>query len=350
LRVTGTGASSVSVTRPESVAYWYPEPYWSDTEGEWLKTLLPFFDSVAILLPAYMYGRHVDANPWLAGPLEEQGLLHVLQPETFIDQEMTSDLCGILAELLSAGLFDDLEIPKHRYEYHELSQSRLGWNADLKLSSELIDDLERRHLALPSEDGVSVPLHPVIRTSVLVLLSQLAPRVGRSRGLELIPITPSRERIMDLLTFLRRPGMPSAGDVVGLDTEVVGLDLTDIPLNQVLAFREEHGSAYRSYARNVRAFTRDLSLLDVDLRESALIDRRQELADFAGDLRRQSRAYWKRPLARVALGGAGAALSFAAANPLPAVLAGAAALLAWEPQRDLGGAFSYLFEIQQAIS
>ena len=57
----------------ETVAYFYPEPYWTDSEGDWIKTLLPFFDSVAILLPKYMYDRHLDSNPWLAGPLEEQG-------------------------------------------------------------------------------------------------------------------------------------------------------------------------------------------------------------------------------------------------------------------------------------
>jgi hypothetical protein len=139
----------------------------------------------------------MDSNPWLAGPLEEQGLLHVLEPESFIDQQMITDLCGILRGLLSAGLFDDMKLPEHRYGYHELSQSRLGWNADMKLSAELIEELERRHLALPTEDGVSAPLHPVIRTSVLVLLSQLGQRVGRKHGFELLPITPSGERVTD---------------------------------------------------------------------------------------------------------------------------------------------------------
>jgi hypothetical protein len=110
----------------ETVAYRYAEPYWSDSEGNWVKSLLPFFDSVGILLPAYMYGRHLDSNPWLAGPLEEQGLLHVTEPESFIDQQMTADLCEILHGLLLAGLPDDLKISEHRYGYHELSQSRLG--------------------------------------------------------------------------------------------------------------------------------------------------------------------------------------------------------------------------------
>lgn len=331
------------------IAYWYPEPYWSDPEANRVKSLLPFFDGVSILLPDYMDGRHRDSNPWLAGPLEEQGLLRVLHPETFVDARMMTRLFEILAGLLEGGVFDDLEIPEHRHGYSELSRSRLGWNANVTLSAELIEELTRRHLALPSEDGVSVPLHPVVRTSVLVLLSQLAPEAGRDLGLELLPVTPSRERISDLLAILQRPGMPSAGDVVGLDTETVGLDLSDVPLDAVLEFRGLHGSDYRAYVRSVREFVRHLSLLGVEDREAALVDRREELADMASVLRRHSRSYWKRPLARVAVGGAGAALSFATANPIPAALAAVAALLEWETDERSGGAFSYLFEVQRSI-
>jgi hypothetical protein len=34
------------------LAYYYPEPYWLAHEGSWIKSLLLFFDGVAILLPA----------------------------------------------------------------------------------------------------------------------------------------------------------------------------------------------------------------------------------------------------------------------------------------------------------
>ena len=39
--------------------------------------MLLFFDKVSILLPGYMYGRHHFADPVLAEPLEDQGLLEV---------------------------------------------------------------------------------------------------------------------------------------------------------------------------------------------------------------------------------------------------------------------------------
>ena len=88
-----------------------------------------------------MYGRHRQSNPWLAGPLEELGLLRILEPGTFVDQRMRSRLIDILTGLLVGGAFDALEIPHSPHGYHELSRTRLGWNADIKLSSELIDGL-----------------------------------------------------------------------------------------------------------------------------------------------------------------------------------------------------------------
>ena len=44
---------------PKEFAYYYPEPYWMAREGSWIKSLLLFFDGVAILLPEYMRGIEV---------------------------------------------------------------------------------------------------------------------------------------------------------------------------------------------------------------------------------------------------------------------------------------------------
>ena len=71
---------------PSEIAYYYPEPYWLAGEGGWVKSLLLFFDEIAILLPEYMRGRHVIADPTLAGPIEDLGLLRVIEPETFVDE------------------------------------------------------------------------------------------------------------------------------------------------------------------------------------------------------------------------------------------------------------------------
>ncbi len=93
---------------PSEIAYYYPEPYWLAQEGGWIKSLLLFFDEVAILLPAYMRGRNVVADPTLAGPIEDRGLLRVLEPETFIDDQAAAKLVGVVEALVEAGTFDQL--------------------------------------------------------------------------------------------------------------------------------------------------------------------------------------------------------------------------------------------------
>jgi hypothetical protein len=332
-----------------TVAYWYPEPFWADHEAGTVKNLLPFFDQVAILLPDYMHGRHREANPWLTGPLEEMGLLRVLEPGRFVDTAMTTRLHEILRGLLSAGVFDSLAPPESPYGYHAISRTRLGWNADVALASEFTDELISRQLARPSEDGVSIPLHPMVRSTVLVLLSQLAPAAAKNDGLDLFPVTPARERIRDLLSVLHLPGLASSGETVALDSEAVGLDLSAAPLDAVLAFRDEHGAQCRRYLRNVRDFVRNLSLMPSDEREAATIDRQEELADLATDLRKTSRSYWRLPVARVAVGGAGAVVSLATGSALPAALAAMSALLEWDSPGEATGPFSYLFEVQGSL-
>ena len=159
------------------IAYYYPAPYWTEREIDRIKNLLLFFDGICILLPRYMAGREVAADPYLAGPLEEMGLLRTLDPETFIDQQAAESLIATLTELITTGAFETLgEYPSHLYQ--EISTSRLGSYADPALSGMIIDELVQRDLARPSEDGVSIPLHPVVRTTVLVLLSQLSRDAG----------------------------------------------------------------------------------------------------------------------------------------------------------------------------
>lgn len=330
-------------------AYYYPEPFWAMNQGDWLKTLLLFFDGIAILLPRYMRGRHEAADPVLAGPLEDRGLLKVLEPETFIDQQTTESLSDCMVNLITSGVFDDLDRDIY---YQELSASRMGWDSDVELASMVIEELRSRDLARASEDGASVPLHPEVRRTVLVLLSQLNRAAGRRNGLDLHPVTDRTVTVDELLSTLGREPMPSAGHVVALDLEAVTLNLETVPLDEVLDFREEYGPVYRAYARDLRRFLSELSRLqDVNERNRLLLDRREELADRAHELRRTAQRAWRHPLASFALGIGGAAWSTAQQNIPQALLTLGQGLLDLSgPSSQLGHAFSYLFHAQRTLS
>jgi hypothetical protein len=338
-----TDSSSTATALPE-IAYYYPGPLWRS--GDWVKTLLLFFDGVALLVPEYMQDKPFRNDPVMAEPLQERGLLHVLEPETFIDQASTEHLTEILVDLLTSGAFDRLE---RSSRFHQLSYSRLGGMADAELAEMVLAALQERGLAGASEDGVSIPMHPVVRATVLVLLAQILREPGHRHGLALQPVTDRQELINGLMTTLRLPQLPSAGRVIALDREQVSLNLASVPLDDVLEFRAAHGREHRAYMRNLRRFVAELAGLDEQARQRALVDRREELADAADDLRRLARTYWRKPLAGFGLGVAGATWAAHQGDFPAALLQLGAGLLGLQGLPDTGSAYSYLFTAQRRL-
>ena len=329
-------------------AYYYPAPYWGAPESESIKSLLLFFDDVAILLPDYMYGRHRAADPVLAAPLEERGLLRILEPKEWVDSEMTKQLAEIIVSMLAQGVFDVL--PEERY-FAELSRSRMGYGADVELADFLVEALKKKGLAKPSEDGVSIPLHPTVRTMILVILGQLARSAGERRGVVLHPVTNSPEAAVDILEALSRPAMPSCDRVIKLDLEPVSLDLSSVPLEDVLQLREEHWKAHREYMRSLRGFVVELGQIeDARERESVLLQRRQDIADMAHDTRRSTSRSVGKNLASWSFGITGAAWSLSTGDPLGAAWGalGLAVGLVPNPTASVG-AYSYLFDVTSAF-
>jgi hypothetical protein len=334
--------------RLREFAYYYPEPYWHADEGNWIKSLLLFFDGVSILLPEYMYGRHYLADPTLAGPLEDLGLLKVFAPEQLLDQEAVERLSELMIELLVSGRFDDLPAVAH---FHALSRSRLGWGADIELSEMLVDELTQRGLAKASDDGVSIPLHPDVRTTVLVLLAQIMREVGQRNNMILSPITADQSRVDDLRKVLARSKVDNAGAMVAFDLESVSFNLEHIPLDEVLEFRGEHGAEHRAYMRDIRRFVRELAKSDEASQDEMLADRREELADRADALRRIARKRWRRPLAKFMLGAFGGAWNLAEGNIVGAGTSLGAGLLDLNPDGgNVAGAYSYLFAAHRALA
>ncbi len=329
------------------VAYYYPAPYWCLHESSWVKTLLLFFDQVAILLPDYMYGRHQAEDPTLVKPLEDRGLLSVLEPKDWVDEHVAIQLADTVVELLTNGAFDDLPKVSH---FHELSQSRIGYGADVSLADFLVDELKARNLARPSEDGVSVPLHPIVRTTILVILGQLSRAAGAKRGLTIHPTTNQPKAIVDLINTLSMESMPSYGKVISFDLEPVTLNMSSIPLDDVLQFRTEHQTAYRTYIRDLRRFVAELAgIKNPEEQELLLLERRQEIADAAHDIRRSTTRSLMKNLSSWSLGIAGSAWSLSTGDPTGFALTAFSLLPGLFGEKGTVTAYSYLFDIQNKL-
>lgn len=241
----------------------------------------------------------------------------------------------------------DLSRIKAETEFHELSMSRMGFFGDREIAQSLFDRFKAKGLAKQSKDGVSIPLHPAVRYSILVLLAQILRPQGPALGLDLSPATDRFEIVQALTELLNVPTTPSAGHVVAFDLQYVSVDLSAVPLDEVLGFRAENSRAHREYVTSVRQFTRELSLISEADRAQAFQERQAQLDDLANDLKRTARKVWKRP-ASFGLTLAGAAWTYHSGDLFGALLAAAGGLMGLEgaPANE-AGAYSYLFAAHQ---
>jgi hypothetical protein len=327
------------------IGFYYPGHLWRS--GEWIKTLLLFFDGIGLLVPEYKQEEPEHFDPVIAGPLRDQGLLHYLVADQVVDKVATERLIGPLIDLISSGALDALATGDTAF--HAISMSRMGFFGDAELANKLYDALASRGLAEPSKDGVSIPLHPLVRYLILVLLAQILRESGAQRGFDLLPTTDVPQILDALHELLNLPVSPSAGQVVAFDLQTVAVDMARTPLDEVLAFRQENLVDFRRYARSVRKFSRELSAIPADERIRAFDDRQAELDDLASDLRRISRSAWKRP-ATFALALTGAAWTYVHGVDLIGALLGGGAAFTGLQNSDQRSAFSYLFRARDRFN
>lgn len=88
------------------VAFYYPGHLWY--RPDWIKTLLLFFDGIALLVPEYKKGEPEAVDPVLAGPLREMGLLHYLIANQVVNKQATESLAVAIEHLMTLGAFERL--------------------------------------------------------------------------------------------------------------------------------------------------------------------------------------------------------------------------------------------------
>jgi hypothetical protein len=224
--------------------------------------------------------------------------------------------------------------------------SRLGYYGDESLAKMIFEELKNRNLAKDSEDKKSVPLHPIVRSLILVLLAQILRPYGATMNAELSPATDVPQLVEALSELLDVSPAPSRAAVITFDLNTVSVDLGPVPIDEVLRFREENLSAHRRYCLSVRKFAQELSRLPAQERKTAFSARQTELDDIASDLRKKARQAWKKP-ASFGLTLAGAAIAGASGHPVAAALAIGAAVLRYEGTKKAdAGIYSYLFQAQ----
>lgn len=325
------------------VAFYYPNPYWRNPD--WAKNLILFFDGIGVLIPQYMeHHSNLDDLAVIAG-LREHNLFHVIEPESAVNKEATKALANSLVDIIASDRLDHLRMSEDT-NFHTLSMSRLGYYGDPELADFVFQELKERGLAKETEDGVSIPMHPTVRSLILVLLSQILRPQGRELGLDLSPATDQPRLVGALNELLSSPSAPSVSDVVSFDMAIVGVDLGSVEIGEILAFRKEHYADHRNYSLSVRRFARELSLMPANERADAFEARQEELDELANGLRKLARGAWKKP-ASFAISISGATWTYATGDPIGAAIAASGSILGIPAAETVEvSAYSYLFNAQ----
>lgn len=312
--------------------------------GDWIKNLILFFDGIGLLVPEYMKERVGESDPAIFEGLRQHGLLQLIEPEVAVDKVATEKLATALTDIIASGMLDGLG--DQASEFHALSMSRMGYWGEAGLAEMIFEELRAKGLARETEDGVSIPMHPMVRSLILTLLAQILRPYGEENGWELNPATDQTRLVRALSDLFALPNSPSKGAIFTFDLLTVGVDLGPFPIDEVLDFRKENQGLYRTYSRDVRRFALELSGMEEGERAEAFEQRQQELYEIAGELRKVSRRAWKKP-ASFALSLSGVGWSIATGDPFGAILGSGGSLLGLGSTRIDAGAYSYLFSAQR---
>lgn len=207
----------------------------------------------------------------------------------------------------------------------------------------IFEELKVKGLAEASDDNLTVRLHPLIKSLILTLLSQITRPYGDKLKIDLNPVTDRHRLVGALSELLSLPSAPSSGNVISFDLNVVSVDLGPVPINEVLSFRKDNIKEFKKYQNECKAFAFELSRMNEEERSLKFELRQEKLNDLANDLRAKSRKAWKKP-ASFALTLAGAAWTIKTGDIIGGALAASGGLLGWEKDSKDVGAFSYLFK------
>ncbi|KOV13100.1 hypothetical protein ADK60_30785 [Streptomyces sp. XY431] len=321
---------------PLELAHYYPGWIWDDASVGRMKSLLLYFDGFALLLPEHHFETTVAREARLAGPLYAAGLLHNLEPDSWLD----ADSALLVQEAAQETRQNAVHEPPHSVRSPragEFGGSITGGHfGPVEVRAPRIDELlqtgavTRRRPDL-GPDMVEMP--PEARGAALMALALVAQRRVLDRRLHLVGDLPASDG--------------AAAFTLHRDLEDVGVDLSSVPLDEILDFRREHGDDYKTYARELRAFVRELEGTSHPAeRERLLLDRSESLADRASALRRARRG-WGRPLASLALAGAGAAWTLHQADPVGALVAISGAAAGFARPAKQPTPFTYLLEARR---
>jgi hypothetical protein len=321
------------------VGYYSAAWLWPEDQIDWVKTVLPFFDKISLILPADLLPSVLDRDPVLAQPLYDMGILENREPVEVLDRSASDAIVDAVIREVHRGRFDP-----------RLGEALIGPTKMPFLTSEhfghgyRVDDalrlLNSRGLAgSVGKDGL-FRLNSDIQMFVLAVCAQTMCMIDRQAGRDASPFRPYGDRTSRLGHRYSRYLMQ--------DIETVGTDLSALPLDEVLSLRQQHGESYRAYMRNLRKFS-ELPSYSSDVEEArAVRARREEIHDAASQLRKYTRISDLKTYAGIGIGIVSATWTARTGDYIGEAIGAASSALGLIPTPGPSSAYAYLFEVAKA--
>ncbi|MFC8615017.1 hypothetical protein ACFT9M_01165 [Micromonospora purpureochromogenes] len=366
---------------PLELAYYQSDWIWPGTDDDKMKSYLLFFDGLALALPEELLDYVLDRRSVLAQPLWEQGLLHNFDPDDWMTEDLAKQIRNLVEALLAE---ENLQTGADRRNLLSTLTASHFVAPGESLTAILEEVLKKRIITAHRADRI-VSLPPYNKSAILAALAVIMQAHLQDASIQ--PVTTSANPhvmneseisagnpvdalLRSLLQagmpetasvlrsnsnfddqweaveeFFRRPwSLPQSADIFRFDAEYLHLDLSRVPLDDVLAFRTEHGSSFRSYAQHMRGFIADLQIAPAVERRRMLSIRAQELAERAQELNGISRSAFGRATAATAISMAGAVWTARQGDLIGALLAGSAAAAGFSRPKPGPSPYTYIME------
>jgi hypothetical protein len=325
---------------PEFVHY-YGDFIWDEELTGWIKSLLLFFDGIALALSPEMADQLIEANPVLAQPLAELGLLRNYEPDSWLrPNEYMLERYGYAFRRVD-------EIFEHARQTQNAADSQA-------IGQIFFDDenLHRDLIRLADSLDSAKQKYGDTASQKRALVGGVKSRLlhWNITDVAIQPVIDDEDAASYVAAVIGSYNTGRANIVVG-DLAQVGIDLSTVPLDEVLDFRRQYGSEYQRYSSDVRRFTLELSLVDQASRYSAITERRAELEDRAEQLRKIGRTAFARQTIGFGFGLAGAAWTLAHGDPWGASFAAgaAAAGLSRQDPGSIGAGYTYILRAKTEL-
>jgi hypothetical protein len=326
------------------LAYYYGPAAWIGSSRllGWTKSLLLFFDGIATSYAPGEFDRLVAMEPVVAQPLVERNLLVNYAPR------------GPLGDVI----VNSSVAPRITNEFVKDAGRRVVFFGPLadgflkETETEPQPTISAAHMDLETFRRSKAPSVRQEEMFEAVVTAARADALRREIDNAAIQPITNNEIIAELVAgYLMTYARASKGRVIASDLKVIGLDFTDLPLDDVLDFRAQYGSEFRSYARDLRRFTLQLSLVDAKDEAFVIRDRAEEWEERANELRQLSRKAMKKSVIALAFGVAGAAWTLSQGDPWGAIFAGggAAAAFGFNDPTPVGSNYSYVLRARNTL-